>query len=150
MDTNICLYCEKPLKNNSGNSSFCSRKCHANEASKTQLPGWVTPLGGSWSRIRKAKIATRAQNVSFFGNLFHSRQSLFVSPHASKPSRPLSSHATDLPSTTTSIFSPLEDTRHKIPSCSIASPPSSPCQQRIKALSTEDDQPRTIDDQTLL
>ncbi|KAF7725185.1 hypothetical protein EC973_000351 [Apophysomyces ossiformis] len=72
MDTDLCLYCEKRLANITtevaSSNSFCSRRCHANEAAKTQIPAWATPPGSASIRIQKAKAA---QPMSMFGYQYY-------------------------------------------------------------------------------
>ncbi|ORX55720.1 hypothetical protein DM01DRAFT_1382824 [Hesseltinella vesiculosa] len=41
MDTNICLYCEKPLNEVSEWIGFCSDQCHEKESLKTKVPSWA-------------------------------------------------------------------------------------------------------------
>ncbi|KAI8342365.1 hypothetical protein BC941DRAFT_412560 [Chlamydoabsidia padenii] len=41
MDTNICLYCENPLEENSEFIGFCSTQCHDKEMLKTKIPTWA-------------------------------------------------------------------------------------------------------------
>ncbi|SAL99980.1 hypothetical protein [Absidia glauca] len=64
MDTNICLYCEIPLEEDSEFIGFCSTQCHDKEQLKTKVPTWAV-LHSIHGRMRRLPfiLAPRPHNL---------------------------------------------------------------------------------------
>ncbi|ORZ12737.1 hypothetical protein BCR42DRAFT_419859 [Absidia repens] len=91
MDLDICLYCEKPISDNS--TSFCSNTCRKQESKQEVVGGSFQP---DYRMVRSNSLhsltPTSTPPPNFYEMAYHRRQSFSYSPPMRRrPSHSLSS-----------------------------------------------------------